>query len=90
MITLIFQLPAELTTKIDTIKEIIREKKPEIMMVNELNLKSDDDQAVDIYHLPTYLDHYTDFNEKFYLLMSNLRMLLLQNLESGFEMCEPS
>ena len=23
-------------------------------------LKSDDDQAVDIFHLPTYLEHYTD------------------------------
>ena len=23
-------------------------------------LKTDDDQAVDIFHLPTYLEHYTD------------------------------
>ena len=30
-------------------------------------MKSDDDQAVDIYHLPTFLKSYTDFKEKFYL-----------------------
>ena len=30
-------------------------------------MKSDDDQAVDIYHLPTYLNHFIDFQERFYL-----------------------